>query len=405
MRSGDWFFSDEILIGAGLFFTMASPERRRFPGEVDAAHPEPFTVAPPDVEEKKEGQLPREEIQKFFDEGYIVVRDYFSREQLDPCTEDISLMVDQLANKLYTAGKISDLYSDYGLFERLTKLEDEYPGSNVLLFKFQKMPKVTLPTPSLTTIVPCPGQSFQRLWTNDRLLNLMEQILGPDVAGHPVWNLRTKTPRSEAVNIPWHQDSAYMSNESYDHMIASAWIPFLDATPENGTLQLAKKGHRSGKVAVHECCAGPTWYIMLQEEKMRDTLGVDLAKDIVTEPVPCGSFILFNNLIPHRSLPNVSNQVRWSVDLRWQSPHHNYGFYDIQDGVIFRSRDQPNLVPDWEKFFSVDRKEVWRKQYAKAVSEGPDEGQFDTRITGPWIGKWETVHHNSHTDLFQQITA
>ncbi|GFS02836.1 phytanoyl-CoA dioxygenase 1-like, partial [Elysia marginata] len=80
-------------------------------------------------------------------------------------------------------------------------------------------------------------QSFQRLWSNERVLNLMEQILGPEVAGHPVWNLRTKTPRSEAVNIPWHQDSAYMSNESYDHMIASAWIPFLDATPENGTLQ------------------------------------------------------------------------------------------------------------------------------------------------------------------------
>ena len=33
-------------------------------------------------------------------------------------------------------------------------------------------------------------------------------------------------------------DSAYMSNESYDHMIATAWIPFLDATPENGCMQV-----------------------------------------------------------------------------------------------------------------------------------------------------------------------
>ena len=37
------------------------------------------------------------------------------------------------------------------------------------------------------------------------MLNLLEQILGPEIAGHPTWNLRTKTPRSEAVNIPWHQ--------------------------------------------------------------------------------------------------------------------------------------------------------------------------------------------------------
>ena len=47
---------------------MASPERKRFPGEADVAYPDPFTVAPPDVKEKKPGQLPREEIQRFFDE-------------------------------------------------------------------------------------------------------------------------------------------------------------------------------------------------------------------------------------------------------------------------------------------------------------------------------------------------
>ena len=47
---------------------MASPERKRFPGEADVAYPDAFTVAPPDVKEKKPGQLPREEIQRFFDE-------------------------------------------------------------------------------------------------------------------------------------------------------------------------------------------------------------------------------------------------------------------------------------------------------------------------------------------------
>ncbi|GFR67199.1 phytanoyl-CoA dioxygenase 1-like [Elysia marginata] len=68
-------------------------------------------------------------------------------------------------------------------------------------------------------------QSFQRLWSNERVLNLMEQILGPEVAGHPVWNLRTKTPRSEAVNIPWHQDQPidpsinHQTNKQINHQI------------------------------------------------------------------------------------------------------------------------------------------------------------------------------------------
>ncbi|GFS02840.1 phytanoyl-CoA dioxygenase 1-like [Elysia marginata] len=86
---------------------MSAADRKRFPGEVDTGYPDPFTVAPPDVTDRKPGQLPREQILKFFDEGYIVVSDYFRREELDPCREDIDLMVDQLAQKLYSAGKIS----------------------------------------------------------------------------------------------------------------------------------------------------------------------------------------------------------------------------------------------------------------------------------------------------------
>jgi len=359
---------------------------QRWPGECDVAFPAPFNNPPAPVTVEKPGQLPYSQIQKYFTEGYIVVKDYFKPSDLDPCREDIKVMVDKLAHQLYDAGKVKSLYSELGLFQRLTKLEEDFTGANVLLFKYQKMP-----------------QSFQKLWSSPRLLNLMEQILGPEVAGHPTWNLRTKTPRSEAVNIPWHQDAGYMSNDSYDHMIACAWIPFLDATEENGCMQFARSGHKTGKVAKHECCAGPTWYIMLKEEDMQDTLGVDLDSDVITEPIPYGSFILFNNLIPHRSLPNVSNDIRWSVDLRWQSPRHSYGFYDIQDGILFRSPSQPDLQPDWPKFFSVDRKEVWAKKYAKSVEAST--GQFDTRITGPWIQKWEIVHHNPHTQLFTSITS
>ena len=63
------------------------------------------------------------------------------------------------------------------------------------------------------------------------------------------------------------------------------------------------------------------------------------------------------------SLPNYSNDVRWSVDLRWQSPHEKWGFYDIAEGILFRSAADPQLKPDWEKFLSVNRKEEWQKRY------------------------------------------
>ncbi|CAG2203482.1 unnamed protein product [Mytilus edulis] len=240
-------------------------------------------------EERKKGQLPDELIRQqlftsFFEEGYLVVDDFFTREELDACREDLKLMVEELAQKLHNAGKIKvstivhilrtvslmyilnhynrktkdmKLYRDYGLFERLTMIEKEFPGSNILLHKMKTMPK-----------------SFCDLWSNERILNVMEQILGPDIKGHPVWNIRTKTPQNEATTVPWHQDVGYLNNESYKVLQPTAWIPLLDTNEDNGCLQVAKRGHKTGKVADHQCCHGGTWYVMLEEEEMKRKLGI-----------------------------------------------------------------------------------------------------------------------------------
>ena len=69
----------------------------------------------------------------------------------------------------------------------------------------------------------------------------------------------------------------------------------------------------------------------------------------------------------YNSLMNYSDEIRWSVDLRWQSPKHHWGFYDIGEGILFRSAGKQVEKPDWEKFFSVDRKEIWQKKYFKQV--------------------------------------
>ena len=55
--------------------------------------------------------------------------------------------------------------------------------------------------------IPCYNliKEFMDLWSCEKLLNMAEQFIGPDVAGHPVWNLRVKTPHNEATTVPWHQ--------------------------------------------------------------------------------------------------------------------------------------------------------------------------------------------------------
>ena len=48
-------------------------------------------------------------------------------------------------------------------------------------------------------------EAFIDVWENERLLNMMEQIIGREVACHPVWNLRVKTPHNAMTDVPWHQ--------------------------------------------------------------------------------------------------------------------------------------------------------------------------------------------------------
>lgn len=72
----------------------------------------------------------------------------------------------------------------------------------------------------------------------------------------------------------------------------------------------------------------------------------------VTVPVPKGSVLFFNNLIPHQSLENHSQGVRWSFDLRWQNPDLDSGF-DGKPPIMMRDPDDPDMTPDWEVWVRV----------------------------------------------------
>lgn len=366
-------------------------DTKTYPGFTGERYPEKFDIRamPEQPQDIKPGQRSEDEIRKFFTQGYLVVNDFFKPEELEPVKDELNQYVDTLAKKLYQAGKIKDLYEDHGYLDRLCKLEEDFRGANILCFK--QMGSVP--------------QALKDLWTNERLLNVVEQLIGPDIAGNPVWNLRTKTPRNEATTVPWHQDCSYTDNSSYNVLVPTAWIPFLDTDERNGCLQVIEGGHLPGLVARHQCCWGGTWYTMLEEEEMKNTLGLDVEKQLRTLPIKYGSMILFNNVIPHRSLDNLSNHVRWSVDLRWQKASDPAGFYGLKDGVLMRTSKDPNLKINWEAFDSINRHEVqdeMLKEDLKDQKVQPGDPDFDTRVPGPWMRKWEITHVNKHVELFKE---
>ncbi len=78
---------------------------------------------------------------------------------------------------------------------------------------------------------------------------------------------------------------------------------------------MVKGGHRTGRIATHQCCHAGTWYVMLDEEEMERTLGVQIPQDIVTCEVPYGGVLFMNNLIPHRRSVYVGERKKLSYHL------------------------------------------------------------------------------------------
>jgi len=320
-----------------------------------------------------------EEQLKFFEqEGYLVVEKFFTKEELQPAIDSINQVVDELAQDLYQAKLITDKYEKEGFYTRLIHLEKAYPGASVLIHSRGKMTK-----------------AIADLWVHPRLLDVMEQLLGPEIAGHPIWNLRTKTPNNSQATVPWHQDCAYLLPGCEHSFQPTAWIPLLDANVQNGCMQVLAKGHKKGVVCEHNCCHADTWYISIEEKEMKEKLGEECK--VVTCPIPLGGFLLINQLIPHCSLENHSDKVRWSLDLRYQRPSEPHGFWGSQKAIVFRTKD-PNYQIEWGDFFSKSRtRELLEELKKKDKLTEEDIALFNPIISGPWMQRWKITAHNKHT--------
>lgn len=100
------------------------------------------------------------QVRQYFEDGYVLIEDFLDPADIQAAKDDVTQLVEELAQKLYKAGKIKDLYTEYDLYKRLTMMEKEFKGSNVLLHRLGRL------TPAM-----------KKLWSNERLLNIMEQLL------------------------------------------------------------------------------------------------------------------------------------------------------------------------------------------------------------------------------------
>ena len=151
------------------------------------------------------------DVERFRDQGYLVVEDALDLERdLNPVVAEYTQLLDELAAQWYAAGKLTSTYADLPFVQRLAQVLTETGRAGYSPFD------ISLPFANVTEETPIHlGPATFALLTSPRLLDAVEQIIGPEILSNPIQHVRIKPPEhllpeelrnSLVAQTDWHQD-------------------------------------------------------------------------------------------------------------------------------------------------------------------------------------------------------
>ncbi len=305
--------------------------------------------------------LTTDQVDQFEEQGFLLVKDVLDPEDdLDPIIVEYEGVLDRLANELFEAGEVSSRYEELPFGERLSQIYAESGRIHSQYFDFSLPQKgVQADTPYWT------GPSVFNALRNEKILDVTESIIGPEIYSNPVQHVRIKPPEAIVPKdpetgrpllgaTPWHQDSGVVNPEADETEMLTVWFPLLDAPIEAGPLEVLPGSHREGLLP--HCPAGTAKNVKGGLQIPEEYFGGQ-AK-MVPMPVRRGEILILHRRTVHGSLSNVSDNIRWSFDLRYNPIGQPTGRGSFP-GFVARSRSDPDSElhdPDgWAQLWSEAR--------------------------------------------------
>ncbi len=329
--------------------------------------------------------LTEAQIGQFAEDGFLVVRDVLTDADLDPVVAEYDSALDTAARHLYQRGEIQSPRSDLPFAERYTALIRENPAIFYHLGISLPLDYETLDPDFVRAHT---GPALFGLMRHQRVLDVVESVLGPEISSNPVQQVRLKPPQrllsgavAEYSNVgatTWHQDYGAVMEEAADTELLTVWIAMTEASEEMGCLQAIPGSHRASELTLH--CPGvrnaAENYIPQALLDRHGTAPVSLACER-------GSIILLTRFTEHGALPNHSDRLRWSFDLRYQPTGKPTGRPAFPSFVL-RSRAKPlSEVTD-----PADYAQGWddaRNRIVAGDHDGPlyEQGRWLANRTNP----------------------
>ena len=217
-------------------------------------------------------------------------------------------------------------------------------------------------------------QSFHAFAHQQPLLSLMKLLAGPELLVHPKPIGRLIFPNCERFVIHAHQDHRSVDGDPESF---TAWMPLHDCPIELGPLQILERSHVFGLQGIDSSTG------IISRETAR-------GGDWVGGAINAGDVLIFHSLTVHSATPNVSNQLRISMDCRfqdarrkvnpanfvfpgngksWETTYSNWGSDDLK---YFWKKMAITFEPSKEKLIELAETEgdpKMRSRYARILSQ------------------------------------
>jgi hypothetical protein len=147
-------------------------------------------------------------------------------------------------------------------------------------------------------------EDYHALKHHPALIGLFERVLGGPILPHPRVLMRNIFPAREEYTTKAHQD---FPNVQGTTEVYTAWIPLIDCPMEVGPLQVAVGSHTAG---VYDFgIAGGAGGIEIKDK---------LQGRWVSGAFSVGDVLVFHSMAVHKGVPNRSDRLRMSMDVRYQ---------------------------------------------------------------------------------------
>ncbi len=168
------------------------------------------------------------------------------------------------------------------------------------------------------------SKSIQSFISQQRIIDLLTPIIGPDFWVR--WD-QAVAKGSGAGIFPWHQDNAYSNlKEGYYQL----WIAMTEMSPDNGGLWLVPGSHK--QLLPHRQTGNHLEWEGTSEN----------AVFIAAEP---GDVVLFSSFMLHKTNPNVTQNPRWTYVIEYMSIEHFDPGVEPPYFIVSRNgRSQPKFV-------------------------------------------------------------